>query len=97
MSDRRQREIPMGYDEQDDDLHDRELPDASDQDDDDGSVDTVACPSCGADVYEQAERCPHCGQYQSGERARPQRRGLKWLIAVAFVCLLIVLVMWTTR
>jgi hypothetical protein len=23
----------------------------------------VACPHCGADVFEDAEQCPHCGEY----------------------------------
>lgn len=31
--------------------------------DDDGIVELVACPSCGVEVYEDAERCPACGDY----------------------------------
>ncbi len=23
----------------------------------------VQCPSCGVDISEEAQRCPHCGQY----------------------------------
>lgn len=42
-------------------LEDWEYPDPDD--DDDGEVETVACPSCGVDVYEEAQQCPHCGQY----------------------------------
>lgn len=26
-------------------------------------ADVVACPLCGADVYEDAEQCPTCGEY----------------------------------
>ncbi|MGC1273362.1 MAG: zinc-ribbon domain-containing protein [Planctomycetaceae bacterium] len=29
--------------------------------DDDSSV--VTCPNCGADVYEDAEQCPSCGEW----------------------------------
>jgi len=31
--------------------------------DDDDSSEVVPCPECGADVYEDAEQCPTCGQY----------------------------------
>ena len=50
-------------DEESDDLHD---PDPSDMDDDDDAaadVDTHPCPHCGADVYEESQQCPVCGQY----------------------------------
>ena len=30
---------------------------------DDGESEVVACPNCGADVYEEAEQCPSCGEY----------------------------------
>ena len=30
---------------------------------DDDQTYTVACPNCGHDVYEDAEKCPHCGEY----------------------------------
>ena len=29
----------------------------------DEESETVACPECGADVYEDAETCPHCGNF----------------------------------
>jgi hypothetical protein len=31
--------------------------------DDDESVDTFPCGNCGADVYEESEQCPHCGEW----------------------------------
>lgn len=31
--------------------------------DDDDSPEWIACPECGADVYEEAEQCPECGNY----------------------------------
>lgn len=30
---------------------------------DDAADDEYVCPSCGADVYEDCECCPHCGDY----------------------------------
>lgn len=30
---------------------------------DDDEVDTIPCPECGADVYEEADSCPVCGCY----------------------------------
>ncbi|WP_339744191.1 hypothetical protein [uncultured Rubinisphaera sp.] len=32
-------------------------------DDDDDEVDTVPCPECGTDVYEESSTCPNCGCY----------------------------------
>jgi len=52
-------------DEDDDDLHDPDPSDMDDEDDADGDaeVDTHPCPHCGADVYEESQQCPVCGQY----------------------------------
>jgi hypothetical protein len=48
---------------------------------DDDVVDTVACPSCGAEIYEDAERCAHCGDYVTPGSTNPwQGRSLWWLI-----------------
>ncbi len=30
---------------------------------DEESTDTVVCPECGADVYEDADQCPVCGMF----------------------------------
>jgi hypothetical protein len=43
-----------------DELDDRESPD---DDFDDESTETVPCCQCGAQVYEDAIRCPACGAY----------------------------------
>lgn len=32
-------------------------------DDSDDAAETIPCPSCGADIYEEAEQCPKCGDY----------------------------------
>ena len=41
-------------------LGDHEWPDEPDEADDDYTVD---CPACGAEVYEDAEVCPVCGEF----------------------------------
>lgn len=53
------------FDYSDDELRDEEYPDESDDgyDDDDDENDTVICSNCGADVYEDSECCPKCGEF----------------------------------
>ena len=41
-------------------LQDWEYPDADDAGD---LAETIACPSCGEAIYEDAEQCPSCGDY----------------------------------
>ncbi len=67
-----------------------------DEDDfgDDEGGETVPCPYCGADVYEDAERCPSCGKYISREDA-PSRVPL-WIKLTALVCI-VVAVGWAVR
>ena len=37
---------------------------------------TIPCPYCRRPIHEEAERCPHCEQYISGEDTPPaQNRG----------------------
>ena len=46
---------------------------------------TVPCPHCGKDVYEDAERCPSCGNYLSREDAPlTQSWGFR---LIALICL----------
>ena len=48
---------------------------------DDESSDTVPCPSCGADIYEDADRCPACGDFVV-LRARGSSSRWWWILAV---------------
>jgi uncharacterized paraquat-inducible protein A len=51
--------------------------------------DTVPCPHCGRDVYEDAERCPSCGQYLTREDAPPRQ---SWTFRIlAIICLIVAL------
>ena len=61
----------MTFDDDDDDEIDYSL-----RDEDDG--DTIACPHCGQDVFDDAEQCPNCGMYLSEEDA-PARRWPWWM------------------
>ena len=57
--------------------------DEADWDEDDETTDP--CPGCGEAVYDDAERCPHCGRYLSREDA-PARKPW-WVVLGALVCL----------
>lgn len=76
---------------------DPEAPDASDCTPDDAEADDATCPSCGAAVYHDAERCPYCGDYITPTfgTARPARRGL-WIAvsALAIAAFLASLIWW---
>jgi DNA-directed RNA polymerase subunit RPC12/RpoP len=51
-------------DEDEDDAWDNSADDDQDEPfDEDDASETVACPACGAEVYEDALRCPSCGEY----------------------------------
>ena len=52
----------------------------------------VSCPGCGADVYEDAERCPVCGDYVVHETRVWSGKPLWWiLLALAGVVAVIVI------
>ena len=56
--------LVANYDSSEDELRDEEYPDEVDDNwNEDDDSETVACPACGADVYEDSERCPACGEY----------------------------------
>jgi len=50
---------------------------------------TAACPACGAEVYEDADRCPACGQYITpGGGAGSMKRW--WWIALVLAALALI-------
>jgi predicted nucleic acid-binding Zn ribbon protein len=53
--------------------------------DDDGPP-TVSCPHCGAEVFEDSERCSRCESYLSTEDAPPVRGGI-WVIVMILALL----------
>jgi hypothetical protein len=70
------------------------MPYDEDEDDVDDGDETVPCRYCGAAVYEDAERCPRCGNYISREDAPSQVPF--WVKLTALVCL-VVAVGWAIR
>ena len=42
-------------------LEDWEYPDPEEADEED--LETLPCPACGEQIYEEASRCPYCGEY----------------------------------
>ncbi|QDT01461.1 zinc ribbon domain-containing protein [Adhaeretor mobilis] len=57
-------------------LEDWEYPDPDDEEDDELAVDTRPCPTCGAEVYEDAQRCALCGEYVTFRN--PALEGWPW-------------------
>ncbi len=80
----------MAWQEEDDDLDETEDPDESDQDDEDDPSDVVTCPRCGREVYEHADRCPHCGEYVTPGTASSR----PWWVIVAAILTLLAILLW---
>lgn len=63
--------------------HDWDEPDDSwdePEEPDDDLTETVACPACGAEVYEDAVRCPECGEYITHDTRAWSGRPAWWII-----------------
>jgi hypothetical protein len=52
---------------------------------------TMPCPRCREPVYDDAERCPYCGSYLTGEDA-PDRK--PWWLLVGVVASLSMVAWW---
>ena len=76
---------------EDDDWED---PDYGDDDyGDDDEPELLACPECGGEVYEDAEQCPHCGQYIKPGGSTSVLSGRPfWFIALAIAGIIAVIV-----
>ncbi|MCA9076023.1 MAG: hypothetical protein KDA93_13430 [Planctomycetaceae bacterium] len=68
-----------------------ETDDWTEESDDDQGVDVRPCPSCGVEIYEEAERCPHCGEYvvwsNSAFAGKP-----KWWVVLGIMGIIAVIV-----
>ncbi len=67
------------YFESNDELDDYEYPDENDLDDDPDEY-TDACPNCDADVYDDADYCPHCGEFIPFDRSPFSKRPVIWTV-----------------
>jgi len=61
---------------------------------DDDEVAQTPCPHCGKSVYEEAQRCDHCGHYITQEFT-PSRR--PWWLVVGVVACLVAVYLWLRR
>ena len=55
--------------------------DDADFDDESDDVETLACPACGEQIYEDAQQCPHCGDWIIPVDARGRSLRLIWIVA----------------
>jgi hypothetical protein len=58
--------------------------------DDGDELGMIDCPNCREEVYEETERCPHCGHYLTQEEDTPGRQPW-WIIVGAVACLAVAL------
>ena len=67
-----------------------------DEPDDNDGPDTLPCPACGADIYDDSERCPVCGEYVVMRTGSGPRRTWWWIaLGLALLAMLLfVLVRW---
>lgn len=73
-------------------------PDEDDEEwvpDEDDEHDMSECPHCHEAVFDQAERCPHCGWYISEEDAPPSRRP-GWIV-LGLTLAAVAVYFWVTR
>ena len=69
--------MPTSWDDPANPLDDREYPDPDPCDDD--SNETVVCPHCGADVYEEADQCPACRSFLIPDTRVWSDKSLWWI------------------
>ena len=77
----------------DEDEQDQWTPDTDQDYDPDG--DQLPCPSCGAMVYDDTDRCPHCGDWIMPLAASARSGRTIWIIAA--VLAIIGMLLWTLR
>ena len=71
---------PELQDEVYDEVHDEVF----DEDDDPGG-DQLPCPSCGAPVYDDTDRCPHCGDWIMPLASAARSKSWVWIVAAVLV------------
>ena len=55
-------------------------------DEDEEGDDTIPCPHCRAEIYEDSVRCPKCGNYITGEAMHHFRKPI-WIIVGTILAL----------
>lgn len=54
-------------------------------DDDNDSDDMLACPACGAAVYEETQQCPHCREWIIPVDRSDRAKRVVWTIAAILI------------
>jgi hypothetical protein len=72
-----------------DELDSREWPEPDPDGEQEEVVDTAPCPFCSADIYENAECCPHCRNYLFYDGSTLNQKPW-WLLGGVAICLAIV-------
>lgn len=85
----RQPPYPDESEHEDDDI-DPEGPDESEMDYSD-EPDLAVCPNCRKMISEEAERCPHCGEYVNPGQAPMSLKA--WIVIALVVVAMIVLLL----
>ncbi|GAB4145916.1 MAG: hypothetical protein Tsb009_18310 [Planctomycetaceae bacterium] len=62
------------------------------QDNENDETPTVTCSNCGADVYEDADSCPRCGEFLVAAHS-PLAGKPAWFVAIGIVGILAVLIL----
>ncbi|MFP4054445.1 MAG: zinc ribbon domain-containing protein [Phycisphaerae bacterium] len=77
-----------------DEEFDRESPGEEDRDlmDDGDELAVEACPRCGEDIYEGADRCRYCGDWISDADRTGARPGRLWMIVLVVILLMLMIV-----
>ena len=70
----------LWFEEPGDELRDEEYPCDEDDEYSDDDTCTVACPQCRAEVYEDAVRCSHCGNYITHDTRVWSGRPWWWIV-----------------
>jgi len=75
-----------------DEYPDDDLDDDFDDDFDDEHSQTIACPECGTEVYEDAVQCPVCGVYITHHGNVFSGRPIWWILLAILGVLAVILV-----
>jgi hypothetical protein len=71
---------------------DEELDDEDLVEDADGEM-VIPCPHCGEDVYDDAEQCPACGSWITGEERAWTGRP-SWFVVLGVIVALLTILTW---
>lgn len=54
----------------------------------------MSCPSCGAEIYDESEQCPYCGEYvlTSASPFASKPTWVQWLFVIIVIAIVLVVV-----